>query len=218
MLPVWLVIGGFLIVLLAPSAGVLWWRSDATDRARVETPVAVQAPRPAPAAPAPAPIRDTEVSDEQQWLDTRPLVVPVSGIQRHQLRDTFHELRGSRRIHQALDIMAPWGTPVVAADDGRITRISSNRGGGLAIFQTDPSGRLVYYYAHLAGYADNLREGQDVKRGDLLGYVGATGNAPDHAPHLHFGVQAKRKGRWWGGEALNPYAALRQDGTLAARQ
>ena len=115
--------------------------------------------------------------------------------------------------HRAIDIMAPWGTPVLAADDGHVTKVSSNRGGGLAVYQADASGRFLYYYAHLAGYAEGLHDGQPVRRGEVIGYVGATGNAPDHAPHLHFAVQytdnAKRWARLWGrGEAVNPYAAL----------
>ena len=142
-------------------------------------------------------------------LAGRRLLVPVDGVHPSQLRDTFEEGRGPGRRHQAIDIMAPRGTPVVAADDGRVAKISSNRGGGLSAYLVDPSGRLVYYYAHLDGYAPGLREGQAIKRGDLIGYVGSTGNAPETAPHLHFAVLvlASEK-RWWGGEALNPYAAL----------
>lgn len=142
-------------------------------------------------------------------LASRRLVVPVDGVHPSQLRDTFDDGRGPGRRHQAIDIMAPRGTPVLAADDGRVAKISSNRGGGLSAYLVDPSGRLVYYYAHLDGYAPGLREGQAVRRGDLIGYVGSTGNAPESAPHLHFAVLllAAEK-RWWGGEALNPYAAL----------
>ena len=142
-------------------------------------------------------------------LAGRRLVVPVDGVHPSQLRDTFDDGRGPGRRHQAIDIMAPRGTQVLAADDGRVAKISSNRGGGLSAYLVDPSGRLVYYYAHLDGYAPGLREGQAVQRGDLIGYVGSTGNAPESAPHLHFAVLllAAEK-RWWGGEALNPYAAL----------
>ena len=143
----------------------------------------------------------------------------MQGIAASRLRDTFHEQRGTRRIHKALDIMAPWGTPVLAVEDGLITKISHNRGGGLALYLADANGDFVYYYAHLGGYADGLREGQTVKRGEVIAYVGATGNAPEHAPHLHFATQAlTTKGRWWGGEALNPYAALTQGAAVAARR
>lgn len=162
----------------------------------------------APAQPKQAPAR-AEPSPADALLASRHLAVPVEGVRPAQLRDTFEESRGKGRLHKAIDIMAPWGTPVLAADDGTVTKISSNRAGGLALFQTDASGRFVYYYAHLAGYAEGLRDGQAVKRGDLIGYVGATGNAPDHAPHLHFAVQlVQSDGRFWKGEVLNPYPAL----------
>jgi murein DD-endopeptidase MepM/ murein hydrolase activator NlpD len=148
-------------------------------------------------------------SDGIDPLAGRHLVVPVGGVHPSQLRDTFDDGRGPGRRHQAIDIMAPRGTPVFAADDGRVAKISSNRGGGLSAYLVDPSGRLVYYYAHLDGYAAGLREGQAIKQGDLIGYVGSTGNAPESAPHLHFAVLLlASERRWWGGEALNPYAAL----------
>jgi peptidoglycan LD-endopeptidase LytH len=179
------------------------------------SPIAAAAPpppAPAPSPKPPQPARSTELLAERQ------LKIPVQGIARSQLRDTFHEKRGVGRTHKAIDIMAPWGTPVLAADDGKVAKISSNRGGGLSVYQVDPSGRFVYYYAHLAGYADDLREGQAVRRGDVIGYVGTTGNAPESAPHLHFAVLllAQEK-RWWGGEPVNPYDALARDEALTAR-
>ncbi|MDB5900895.1 MAG: endopeptidase [Ramlibacter sp.] len=150
-------------------------------------------------------------------LTGRLLVVPVQGVLRGSLQDTFAATRGGGRSHKALDIMAPWGTPVLAADDGRLEKISSNRAGGLSAYQSEPSGRFIYYYAHLAGYADGLKEGQMLHRGDVIGYVGTTGNAPATAPHLHFQVMLlEQKGRWWGGEAVNPYAALAQGNLLLA--
>jgi murein DD-endopeptidase MepM/ murein hydrolase activator NlpD len=142
----------------------------------------------------------------------------VQGVPPARVHDTFGDSRGGGRSHKALDIMAPWGTPVLAADDGRLEKISSNRAGGLAAYQSDPSGQFVYYYAHLAGYADGLREGQALHRGDVIGYVGTTGNAPASAPHLHFQVmRIEHKGRWWGGEAVNPYAALVRSEAILAR-
>ncbi|MDB5857000.1 MAG: endopeptidase [Ramlibacter sp.] len=150
-------------------------------------------------------------------LAARTLAVPVQGIRRSQLRDTFSDERGRGRKHKALDIMAPRGTPVLAADDGEVAKISSNKAGGLSIYQVDPSGRIVYYYAHLDHYAEHLHDGQPLRRGDVIGYVGTSGNAPESAPHLHFAVLVlERKGRWWGGEALNPYAALVRGETVAA--
>ena len=171
----------------------------------------LQLTRPTP-APSPPPLpRTASAPTPDELLAQRRLVVPVKGVARARLKDTFHDGRGKGRQHKAIDIMAPWGTPVLAADDGRIAKISRNHGGGLSLYQVDASGRFVYYYAHLAGYADGLREGQTVKRGDLIGYVGATGNAPESAPHLHFAVMVLgAEKRWWGGEVLNPYGALRQ--------
>lgn len=172
---------------------------------------------PAP-APLPAPLpKGTAAPTPAELLAQRRLVVPVKGIARTQLKDNFGEARSRGRQHKAIDIMAPWGTPVLAADEGRVAKISRNRGGGLSVYQVDGSGRFVYYYAHLAGYADGLREGQALQRGDLIGYVGTTGNAPDSAPHLHFAVMLlKGENRWWGGEAVNPYEALTSQRYAAA--
>jgi peptidoglycan LD-endopeptidase LytH len=198
--------GYFLAFLLA----VMVLSHSSMDRWR--EPELARAPVPASVPKAPAPAAPRPPSAEE-ILAARQLVVPVQGIPRSRLKDTFDEGRGKGRAHRAIDIMAPWGTPVLAADDGQVTRISNNRGGGLSIYQTDASGRFLYYYAHLAGYAEGLHDGQLVRRGEIIGYVGATGNAPDHAPHLHFAVQyvdgGKRWGRLWGrGEVVNPYVAL----------
>ena len=196
---------GSLRLLLLPALLVLLHASTL----EVGRPVPVMRPAPAPrAATAPTP---------SELLAQRRLAVPVQGVPRSRLVDTFNAGRSRGREHKAIDIMAPWGTPVLAADDGRIAKISRNRGGGLSLYQLDGSGRFVYYYAHLAGYADGLREGQALRRGDLIGYVGTTGNAPDSAPHLHFSVMLlKGEKRWWGGEALNPYHALAQGQAVTA--
>ncbi|TWO66633.1 M23 family metallopeptidase [Caenimonas sedimenti] len=205
--------GYFLAFLLA----VMAFSHSSMDGLRAPAVTVVQAPAAAPPpatkAPAPAPAVAKQTPSAEEILAARQLVVPVQGIPRSRLKDTFDEGRGKGRAHRAIDIMAPWGTPVLAADDGQVTKISSNRGGGLSVYQTDASGRFLYYYAHLAGYAEGLHDGQLVRRGEVIGYVGATGNAPDHAPHLHFAVQYVESGsRWaklWGrGEAVNPYLAL----------
>ena len=136
------------------------------------------------------------------------LAFPLPGFE-HALRDNFDEMRGKRR-HQALDIMAPRGTPVHAVDDGRIAKLYRGPLAGLAIYQFDPAGTRVYFYAHLDRYRPGLEEGAEVKRGDLIGYVGSTGNAPDHAPHLHFALhETGGDTRWWKGKAVNPYELLR---------
>lgn len=175
--------------------------------------------RPPLSAPAPPAATETETEPQPptpgELLARRRLLVPVAGTPPTKLQDSFGARRGMGRKHEAIDIMAPWGTPVLAADDGRVEKITSNRGGGLTIYQVDASGRFVYYYAHLAGYAEGLKEGQPVRRGDVIGYVGATGNASRNAPHLHFAVLLlTTQKRWWGGEAINPYPALAQSAAL----
>ena len=143
-------------------------------------------------------------------LRNRVLDVPVDGVDRDELRDTFADVRGSNRAHEAIDIMAPRGTPVVAAQDGTIAKLFTSEAGGLTIYQFDASGTFCYYYAHLDGYAPGLREGQAVKRGELLGHVGSTGNASADAPHLHFAIfRLTPERQWWKGEPINPYPILR---------
>lgn len=138
----------------------------------------------------------------------RALVIPVQGIAANHLRDTYDAARGER-VHAALDIMAPRGTPVVAADGGLVWKVRSNRLGGLTIYVLDATQRYVYYYAHLDRYAEGLKEGQQVTKGEVLGYVGTTGNAPPNAPHLHFQLMKYRgDGRWWDGDPINPLPYL----------
>jgi murein DD-endopeptidase MepM/ murein hydrolase activator NlpD len=140
------------------------------------------------------------------YLLSREMQIPVAGMKLNQLQDTFDEGRSSGRVHRALDILAPRGTPVVAADSGRILRVKFNSLGGNTIYATDPLGRVVYYYAHLDAYRSGLTEGAAVARGDTIGFVGTTGNAPKDTPHLHFQVmRMPPDGRYWDGEAINPY-------------
>jgi peptidoglycan LD-endopeptidase LytH len=166
---------------------------------------------PAPIAEVPAPIATVgPPRDELIAPEDRDLAMPVDGVDRDDLRDTFSETRGGSRPHEALDIMAPRGTPVRAVRDGHIEKLFNSQAGGLTIYQFEPSGAYVYYYAHLDRYAPGLAEGQRVEKGDLLGYVGSTGNAAADAPHLHFAIM--RLGpdrRWWEGQALNPYPLLK---------
>jgi len=137
------------------------------------------------------------------------LLVPVSGIKARQLSDTFNETRGGKRKHEALDIPAPRGTPVIAAADGRIAKLFNSVPGGLTIYQFDAGEKLAYYYAHLDGYAADVTEGKQVKRGEVIGYVGSTGNASPATPHLHFAIFVLGpEKRWWQGTAVNPYPLL----------
>ncbi|MGE3397441.1 MAG: M23 family metallopeptidase, partial [Sphingomonas sp.] len=116
------------------------------------------------------------------------LAIPVAGVRPERLADTFSAARaGGRRVHNALDIMAPRGTPVVAAADGIVERLHfSQGGGGITIYVRSPDRAWTYYYAHLDAYAPGLREGQQVRRGEPIGLVGSTGNAAAAGPHLHF--------------------------------
>jgi murein DD-endopeptidase MepM/ murein hydrolase activator NlpD len=138
------------------------------------------------------------------------LLIPVEGVTAAQLRDTFHERRGiNERGHEAIDIPAPTGTPVLAAADGRIEKLFWSRLGGHTIYQFDPSGHFSYYYAHLDRYAPGLAQGQSVRRGTVIGYVGATGNARADNPHLHFAVfRLGAQKLWWKGDPINPFSYL----------
>lgn len=138
------------------------------------------------------------------------LVVPVRGVARGAIASSWGEARdGGARGHTGLDIIAPGGTPALAAADGRIERLWSSAAGGNTVYLRSADRRWTYYYAHLAGYADGLREGQVVRAGQPIGFVGDTGNAGAGNTHLHFGVTRMRTGeRWWQGEPVDPYPLL----------
>ena len=148
------------------------------------------------------------VSDDEavSYLLGRSLDIPVAGITAQRLQDTFDEGRDGGRVHRALDIFAPRGTAVLAADSGRVLRVRTNALGGNTIYTIDPQGRIVYYYAHLDAYQKGLVDGLVIARGDTLGFVGTTGNAPRDTPHLHFQVmRMPPDGKYWDGEPINPY-------------
>lgn len=137
------------------------------------------------------------------------LLVPVQGIKLAQLTDTYDQPRGTDRQHEALDIMAPSGTPVIAAADGKVVKLFHSKPGGLTVYQFDPTEQFAYYYAHLDRYAETVKEGMDVKRGDVIGYVGVTGNSDPNAPHLHFAViHLTPEKQWWKGTPLNPFPMM----------
>jgi murein DD-endopeptidase MepM/ murein hydrolase activator NlpD len=162
-----------------------------------------------------APVGTTGAKANEEAVETlrnHALRIPVEGVKPRQLHDTFSEARGSSRAHEAIDIMAPRRTPVVAAQDGTIAKLFTSKAGGLTIYQFDPSDTFCYYYAHLDAYADGVHEGQTVKRGQLLGYVGSTGNASPAAPHLHFAIfRLTPEKQWWKGEPINPYPVLNSE-------
>jgi len=138
------------------------------------------------------------------------LIIPVVGIRSEQLRDTYNESRSEGRAHNALDIMAGCGAPVVAALTGKIIKLFHSDRGGVTIYQMGPDNRTVYYYAHLARYADGLTEGNLARQGEVIGYVGDTGNVVPGACHLHFAIwTVTDPKRYWNGQNINPYPLLR---------
>jgi murein DD-endopeptidase MepM/ murein hydrolase activator NlpD len=164
------------------------------------SPVVAPGPSPEPVVGA-SPIAD---------LKSRDLLIPVEGIKTEQLTRTFSDRRSGGRTHEAIDILAPMNTPVLAVEDGTIARLFHSQAGGTTIYQFDPGERFCYYYAHLSRYAESLREGQHVTRGQVIGYVGVSGNAPKNTPHLHFAIfRLTEAKRWWEGSALDPYDVLR---------
>ena len=160
------------------------------------------AARPATTAAAPSAVAAVPASDNG-------LLLPVAGIKPAQLTDTFTQARGSGRLHDAIDIMAARGTPVLAAVDGKVEKLFTSKQGGLTVYEFDPAATHAYYYAHLDRYAPGLVEGMPLKRGDVIGYVGSTGNANPEAPHLHFAIfELGPEKHWWQGTAINPYPLL----------
>ena len=147
---------------------------------------------------------------EQVRVAPSGLALPVVGIKPDQLVDTFSAARGAGRRHDAIDIMAAEGTPVIAAADGTIEKLFfSHGGGGITIYERSPYQKWMYYYAHLSAYAPGLAEGQQVKRGQVIARVGHTGDASAQGPHLHLAINSMAPGeRWWQGTPINPYPLL----------
>lgn len=160
--------------------------------------------------PAPTVLAAAGLAPALPALTSLPLLlVPVDGVRVQHLRNSFDDTRGSRP-HAALDIMAPRDTPVRAVADGTIARLSSTRRGGTGVEQHDDGEAYCFYYGHLARHAEGLSEGQRVLRGEVIGYVGSTGNAPPDTPHLHFAMFRLGPDRLcWTGSPVNPYPLLR---------
>lgn len=182
--------------------------------ARTDSPRQAPSPTTAQASEAedtgiPANVIPPQQVPPQEPSPRAALLVPVRGIIPAQLSDTFSQTRAAGRVHEAIDILSPTGTPVLAVEDGRIVKLFDSKPGGLTIYQFDPTETYAYYYAHLDGYAAGIVEGKQVARGELLGYVGSTGNANPAAPHLHFAVfELGPEKNWWQGKAINPYPLL----------
>jgi murein DD-endopeptidase MepM/ murein hydrolase activator NlpD len=144
-------------------------------------------------------------------LRERDLRLPLDDVDVETLRGSFDEPRGGGRRHEAADMLAPRNTPVFAADDGKIAKLFLSKAGGITIYQVDPSERFCYYYAHLERYAEGLKEGDAVERGDVIGFVGTSGNAPPDTPHLHFAIfELSAERRWWEGTPIDPYRAFHE--------
>jgi len=136
------------------------------------------------------------------------LDVPVQGVVPSELRDTYAEPRAGH-AHEALDIPAPRGTPVLSATDGRLLKLFTSEPGGLMVYAADASERFILLYGHLDRYADGLSDGMRLERGQVIGYVGTTGNAPVATPHLHFGIlRGDPAASWSRGVPVNPYPLL----------
>ncbi|MGH9456619.1 MAG: M23 family metallopeptidase [Thermoanaerobaculia bacterium] len=168
-------------------------------------------------APATAPASlhtpEQEAAPSRAVIPADAIAIPVAGVAKGALRDDFGAPRSRGRRHTAIDILAPRGTPAVAAIDGVILKLFESRNGGLTIYLADASRTTVFYYAHLDRYAEGLTEGARVARGSVIGFVGTTGNAPRDVPHLHFGVERlSSDGAWWQGRPENPYPLLLERG------
>jgi len=205
-------LGGF--ILGAATVLLVLWLYRKGSEIETASPPAVPpvaaTPAPGPAAPSrPAPVNPLGAPAGD--LARRGLLVPVQGIPRAQLSNTFEDSRSEGRVHEAIDIMAPRDTPVLAVEGGRIAKLFTSRLGGLTIYQFDPTETYTYYYAHLERYAPGLAEGAMVARGQVIGYVGSSGNAGPDNPHLHFAIfKLNGNKNWWEGEAVNPYPVLGQ--------
>ena len=225
-------------VLFAALAALIWflsyryWSQPVTPlpppRPEVErmtptpaqpSPAATPAAGATPAVPAPAaspspdssPRAEAAPGGEASALASLRLLIPVEGVTPAQLQDTFKDSRSEGRVHDAIDIIAPRGAPVLAATDGRVVKLFSSQRGGTTIYQlASADERIVLYYAHLERYADGLAEGRLARRGETIGYVGDSGNATPGNTHLHFQIyRVADPKRFWTGENINPYPLLR---------
>lgn len=165
--------------------------------------VVVSVRQEARAEPGPGTLGSSDAADPAH----RPegLLFPVPAVSTSAMVNSFHDRRGER-VHHAVDILAPRRSDVVAVADGSIARLTTSVAGGIAVYEWSAGQRFVYYYSHLQEYAPGLVQGQTVRRGQVLGYVGTTGNAPANTPHLHFAIaRVEKKDQWWGGAPIDPY-------------
>ncbi len=219
------------VVAIGVAGG--WWlheivspQSETTVTASaIHLPIATAPADRPPLPPEPPPIPTGHVSEEEEEGGATISASPVAELRRHDLRlpleyadvddmkGGFAQRRnGNRRAHEAVDLLAPRNTPVYAVEDGTIARLFFSKNGGITIYHFDPTRRFCYYYAHLEKYAEGLEEGQGVEAGDVIGYVGTTGNAPPSTPHLHFAIfELNPDQRWWEGTPIDPYVVYSDD-------
>jgi murein DD-endopeptidase MepM/ murein hydrolase activator NlpD len=195
-----------------PAAGPAGSVSSDDGLADLDAPILEERPRLTAATSGTASGEGTPVlkAAPPEALTHRKFAIPVEGVKPDQLVRSFEDRRSGTRAHEALDILAPRNTPVRAIDDGTIARLFESKAGGTTIYQFDPTEQFCYYYAHLERYVDGLREGDQVKKGQIIGYVGTSGNAPKNTPHLHFAIfKLTSAKRWWEGTPIDPYDILR---------
>jgi murein DD-endopeptidase MepM/ murein hydrolase activator NlpD len=200
------------------AAGVLtgWWLRGGPPAPAVSHIVdapSVVAMSKGEAAPSRTPVATIGPAADGEAVDVlrhRSLRVPIDNADVEQLKGMFGESRGGTRAHEAVDMLAPRNTPIHAVEDGAIAKLFTSQAGGLTIYQFDPSERFCYYYAHLERYAAGLADGKRVSRGDVIGYVGTSGNAPANTPHLHFAIfELGPEHHWWQGRPIDPYEVLK---------
>jgi murein DD-endopeptidase MepM/ murein hydrolase activator NlpD len=200
-----------LILLTAACARPALYYPSPEGRAPEPTPVPATAKSTTPSLSTAAVMApDLSSMSDADYLRWRSILVPVAGADMTHVDDSFNEGRdGGDRTHRAIDILAPRGTPILSADDGKILRMSTSALGGISMYTVDANARIVYYYAHMERYNDAMSPGRSIVRGDTLGFVGTTGNAPKNTPHLHFQVMRwPSDGKYWNGEPINPFDVL----------
>jgi peptidoglycan LD-endopeptidase LytH len=211
------ILGAALVAVLITKYGQIAGVQPASVRisaddglADVDSPVLEARPSAATAPVATSGSTPRLVAAAPENLARRKFEVPVEGVKPEDLVRSFEDRRSGSRTHEALDILAPRNTSVKAVEDGTIARLFESKAGGTTIYQFDPTEQYCYYYAHLERYAEGLREGDKVQKGQVIGYVGTSGNAPKNTPHLHFAIfKLTSAKRWWEGTPIDPYDVLR---------
>jgi murein DD-endopeptidase MepM/ murein hydrolase activator NlpD len=208
------VFGNAIVFAVLALGAWIWWRNVSRTADPPSAAVAVLAETAKKAgidSAARAPRVQTALPPGSLSYAESGLAIPVAGIRTGDLADTYTQSRGGgSRVHHAIDIMAPRGTPVVSASDGTVEKLYFSRGGGgITAYVRSPDRQWLHYYAHLDAYAPGLQEGRRIRRGDPIGTVGISGNANPSGPHLHYAIYRVRPGeRWWQGAPINPYPLL----------